>query len=249
MQSNLQPAFQQSASRYEADPVKHFQQHQPPDESAVAAILAYAVRSRSCFHLAASDERALEHKRGVKRATQRKAGFISAPSEIHNLIACHEIYKRFGKRQYPAPFYWDDFAGLLRANIPQSGGIIVPCRIRGLQRAWLYYKHPSDLAPRWLTANGKPCGLKANPSIHIVGIRNAERSGIVVLVSDALEAERRAGDGAVCFVGLNGVAPSTLTTQLRVALPCLRAVLLDLGETDVWLTRALDFAGLRWEVA
>src|SRR3712207_8755687 len=52
---------------------------------------------------------------------------------------------------YPAPFYFDT---QLRINLPSSG-FIVPCRYSGLQRAWLYYKHPKDDSPMWCSGRSE----------------------------------------------------------------------------------------------
>jgi hypothetical protein len=215
---------------------------EPSSEIFTAAVLGFA--TRFCLSLCAPDARAIESQHGLTLEAQMRAGIRSVLSNIGKLVICHEISLKFGAhRQYPAPFYFDTG---LRLNQPSSG-FIVPCRYQGLQRAWLHYKHPKDDSPIWCSG---ACfgGAKARPSIHVSASENVKRTGVCVLVRDALRAEACATGGVVCFVGLNNVMPHALTAQLRAALPDLRAVLIDPELIEPSLTRALKFAGLRWEV-
>jgi hypothetical protein len=218
--------------------------YQPP-EIITAAILGFTLRD--CLSLYESDARMIERDHCLSVEQQDKAALRSAPSTIEKLFARHAVLSRFGTRDaYPAPFF-RDVHGALQINLPEHG-LIVPCKRGGLMRAWLHYRHANDAAPVWCSGS-KYGGAKAQPSIHICLAENVKTSGVAVLVRDALAASAKAGDGAVCFVGLNGVAPHMLTAQLRAALPNLRAILLDLDGIEPRLMRALEFAGLRWEVA
>lgn len=228
-----QQTFQSSAKRY-----------QPP-EIITAAILGFTLRD--CLNLYESDARVIERNHGLSVEQQDKAGIRSAPSAIEKIFARRAVLNRFGTRDaYPAPFF-HDVNGALQINLPEHG-LIVPCKRGGLMRAWLQYRHANDAAPMWCSGS-KYGGAKAQPSIHVCLAENVKTSGVAVLVRDALAAIAKAGNGSICFVGLNGVAPHTLTAQLRAALPDLRAVLLDLDSVEPRVTRALEFAGLRWEVA
>jgi hypothetical protein len=219
------------------------ERHQPP-EIITAAILGFTLRD--CLNLYESDARVIERDHGLSVEQQDKAGIRSAPSSVEKIFARHAVLSRFGDRDsYPAPFF-HDANNQLQLNLSDHG-LIVPCCRGGLMRTWLHYRYPNDAAPVWCSGS-KYGGEKAKPSIHVCLAENVKKSGVAVLVRDALAAITCAGNGAVCFVGLNGVAPHTLTAQLRAALPDLRAVLLDLDSIEPRLTRALEFAGLRWEV-
>jgi hypothetical protein len=216
-----------------------------PSETVIAAILSFTTANG--LSLNKSDASAIEREHGLSGDAQFRAGIRSVPSDIGKMFALHHVAARFGERYaYPAPFYFTD---KLQMNFPSlSYGFVTPCRYRhGWQSAWLYYRHAKDDKPVWCSG-AKFGGAKAQPSIHVCLAENVKRNGVCVLVKDALQAQARARNGAVCFVALNGVMPHTLTAQLRVALPDLRTVLIDLDGITPNLTRALEFAALEWEV-
>jgi len=170
-------------------------------------------------------------------------GLRSAPGEVARSMASCAVRQRFGDQTgFVAPL-WNDGDGM-RIYTP-SHGLIFPVRRGGLTRAWAHYKQPSDRAPRWVSSSHLPNGCKVAPSVHIARPEYAARSGVCLLVSHALEAEEAATGAFVSTVGLNGVMPSALVSQLQDEWPSLRGITLALDEVSNFLTRALKDAGLK----
>jgi hypothetical protein len=153
------------------------------------------------------------------------------------------VRARFGNQSgHIAPLYSDE--GHMRLHAP-SNGMIMPAIRGGLMRGWLYYKHASDNAPRWVSSFHLPGGCKVQPSLHVVKPKYAARTGVCLLVAHPLEAEESAYGGFVSIVAVNGVTPSALVSQLQDEWPTLRGVTLCLDEVSPFLTRALQSAGLK----
>jgi hypothetical protein len=170
-------------------------------------------------------------------------GLRSAPGEVARIMAASAVRSRFCDQSgFVAPL-WNDGDGM-KIYTP-SHGLIFPVRRKGLTRAWSHYKQPSDRAPRWVSSSHLPNGCKVQPSIHVAKAEYAMRSGVCLLVSHALEAEEAAAGAFVSTVGLNGVTPSALVSQLQDEWPELRGITLALDEVSDFLTRALQNAGLK----
>jgi hypothetical protein len=170
-------------------------------------------------------------------------GLRTAPREVARIMATCAIRQRFGDQSgFLAPLWHD--GDVMQLNTPPYG-LLMPVRRKGLTRAWLNYKKPSDRDPRWVSSSHLPGGSKVVPSIHVVSPEHARTSGVVILTNNALEAEVLAHGASASVVGLNGVSPSSLVQQLREEWGGLRAVTLYLDTVNPFLTRALQMAGLK----
>jgi hypothetical protein len=195
------------------------------------------------FSLAARDAEKVAELYELTPADLHALGLRSAPSEVARIMASCAIRQRFGDQSgHLAPLYNDGDGMKIYAP---AHGLIFPVRRGGLTRTWLRYQYPADRAPRWVSSSRLPNGCKVVPSIHVVRPEFAARSGVCLLVSHALEAQEAAAGGFVSAVGLNGVTPSALVSQLFDEWPSLRAVTLALDEVSPFLTRALQSAGVK----
>jgi hypothetical protein len=195
------------------------------------------------FSLTARDAQKVSELYELTPARLHALGLRSAPGGVARIMAACAVRQRFGDQSgHVAPLYRDDDGMKIYAP---AHGMIFPVRRGGLTRAWLHYKQPSDRATRWVSSSHLPNGSKVAPSVHIARPEYAARSGVCLLVSHALEAEEAAAGGFVSAVGLNGVTPSALVTQLLEEWPQLRGVTISLDAVSDFLTRALKNAGLK----
>jgi hypothetical protein len=193
--------------------------------------------------LDARDARQLEKLYGWQPEASLMLGVRSVPGHVVKLVLLSELKQLVGDcDEWPAGFWMEGDA--LRFECETRYGLILQ-----VWRRWpvglMYYRHPGDKHPRWVSSATRETGTAAVASVHCQAMKedHAEVSR-VFMVSHTLEAMAVAIKQGVSCVAYNGTAVASVPAQLFEGFPKLRGVVLAMPDAPPRLERELRDAGL-----
>ncbi len=183
----------------------------------------------------------LLQQRQLSDTTIARNLYASIPSD-NGRIVCKELARHFDLSGVPG-FYKEH--GLWRLNV-FSGGFFIPYRdIKGKISALQVRRDSGSPRYLWLSSNQKPRGASSRAPIHFNRPDLATVSGVALMTEGALKADCIADNvqiSTIAVAGVSGVAPDTLTNELRQNLPELKKIILAFDidwKTNVAVRNAL----------
>lgn len=192
--------------------------------------------------LDARDARQLQKLYGWQPEASLMLGVRSVPGHVQRLVLLSELKQIVGGGEWPAGFYTEGDS--LRFECETRYGLLLQ-----VWRKWpvglVYYRHPADTRPRWISSANHPTGTAATASVHCHAMREDSADvSRVFMVSHTLEAMAVAIKQDVSTVAFNGAAVSNVPAQMFEAFPKLRGVVLAMPDAPPRLERELRDAGL-----